>query len=129
MRRIIIVDDESHITRVLKLALDRAGYQVIVCPDGVDALDAIREKSPDVLVTDIQMPRMTGKELCHVLKDELPDRDFPIYVMTSMADREHREWVEPLSNVFFLEKPLSMRILLQKLGAYFDEIRSRGDKA
>jgi hypothetical protein len=49
--------------------------------------------------------------------------------MTSMADREHREWVEPLSNVFFLEKPLSMRILLQKLGAYFDEIRSRGDKA
>ncbi len=129
MRRIIIVDDESHITRVLKLALDRAGYEAVVCLNGLDALAAIREKSPDVLITDIQMPRMTGKELCHILKDELPNRDFPIYVMTSMADREHREWVDPMNNVFFLEKPLSMRILLQRLGEYFDEIRSRGGKA
>lgn len=122
--RIIIVDDEPYITRVLKLALDRAGYDVFTCLNGVDALNAIRECLPDILITDIQMPQMTGKELCMTVRDEFPAHHFPIFVMTSMTDREHREWAAQLDNVLFLEKPLSMRILLQKIDTYFREKRS-----
>ena len=122
--RIIIVDDEPYITRVLKLALDRAGYDVFTCLNGVDALNAIRECPPDILITDIQMPQMTGKELCMTVRDEFPAHHFPIFVMTSMTDRKHREWAAQLDNVLFLEKPLSMRILLQKIDTYFREKRS-----
>lgn len=129
MTRIIIVDDEPHITRVLKLALDRVGYDVLTCRNGVEALNAIRDCAPEILITDIQMPQMTGKELCMKLHDEFPLRSFPIFVMTSMTDREHREWSAQLANVFFLEKPLSMRILLQQLEVKLREQRTAGGVA
>jgi DNA-binding response OmpR family regulator len=117
MRRVIVVDDEPHLTRVLKQALTRSGYDVHLCLNGLEGLKAIRDRSPDILITDIQMPRMTGQEMCKVLQEEMPGRTFPIYVMSSAVDREHREWSSQMKNVFFLEKPLSMRTLLDRLAA------------
>ena len=122
MKRILIVDDEPHMTRVLKLHLERGGYQVTTCPNGLEALAVIRQAPPDAMITDIQMPVMSGKELCQAVHAELPERQFPIFVMTSMTDREHREWVSRIDGVEFLEKPLSMRILTQKLERYFQSI-------
>ena len=85
----------------------------------MDALGIIREAHPDAMITDIQMPLMTGKELCQTLHAEIPERQFPIFVMTSMTDREHREWVAQIERLELLEKPLSMRILTQKLDKHF----------
>jgi CheY-like chemotaxis protein len=82
MKRILIVDDEPHMTRVLKLYLERAGYAVTTSSNGQDALSAIKNNAPDALVTDIQMPLMTGKQLCLGLEEQLPNRVFPIFVMT-----------------------------------------------
>ena len=122
MKRILIVDDEPHMTRVLKLHLERAAFHVTTCPNGREALALIRQSPPDAMITDIQMPIMNGKELCLAVHAELPERQFPIFVMTSMTDREHREWVARIDNVEFLEKPLSMRILTQKLERHFQSI-------
>lgn len=125
MKRILIADDESHMRGVLKLYLARAGYEVEVVANGSEALTSILNSSPDVLVTDIHMPIMTGKELCLALVEQHPQRTFPIFVMTSMTDREHREWTQKIDNLEFLEKPLSMRMLTQKL----DRLFATGDKA
>lgn len=120
MKRILIVDDEPHMTRVLKLYLERAGYAVTTSANGQDALSAIRQKAPDAMVTDIQMPLMSGRDLCLTLAEELPGRSFPIFVMTSMTDQEHREWTGKIGNLEFLEKPLSMRVLVQRLEKCFE---------
>lgn len=119
MKRILIVDDEPNVRHVLKLYLERAGYSVATCSDGQEALDAIRNRAPDVLVTDIKMPVMSGKDLCLTLDEHMPNRTFPIFIMTSMTDREHREWTAGISRIEFLEKPLSMRVLVQKLAKCF----------
>lgn len=119
MKRILIVDDEPHMTRVLKLYLERAGYTVETAPNGQVALDSIIKSAPDVVVTDIQMPVMTGQQMCLKLEELLPERTFQIFVMTSMTDREHREWTNKIKNLEFLEKPLSMRVLTNKLDSYF----------
>ena len=119
MKRILIVDDEPHITRVLKLYLERAGYAVDTAQNGRAALDDILRSAPDALMTDIQMPVMTGKQLCLALEEQLPQRTFPIFVMTSMTDREHREWTQKINNLEFLEKPLSMRAMTRALDKYF----------
>lgn len=119
MKRILIVDDEPHMTHVLKLYLERADYAVETVPNGQVALASVLKNAPDVLVTDIQMPLMTGKELCLALEEQLPERIFPIFVMTSMTDREHREWTEQINNLKFLEKPLSMRALTRELDKHF----------
>ncbi len=121
MKRILIVDDEAHMSRVLKLYLQRAGYAVETAQNGQIGLDSISKSVPDAVVTDIQMPVMTGKELCLALEDQLPERTFPIFVMTSMTDREHRDWTGEIQNLKFLEKPLSMRALTKQLDEYFSD--------
>ena len=119
MKRILIVDDEPHMTHVLKLYLQRAGYSVETVPNGQVALASVLKNAPDVMVTDIQMPLMTGKELCLALEEQYPQRTFQIFVMTSMTDREHREWTQKINKLKFLEKPLSMRALTRELDIYF----------
>lgn len=118
-KRILIADDEPHMIRVITQFLERAGYQVQIVRNGQKALDAIRESPPDLLLTDIQMPNMTGEQLCEALQREMPERTFPIMVMTSMTDIEHRQWTAAMRNTTFLEKPLSMRKLIVQLDQLF----------
>jgi DNA-binding response OmpR family regulator len=123
--RILIVDDEPHVTRVLSLCLTRAGYDVDHAPDGAAALEKIGARPPDFLITDVNMPGMGGEQLCRAIHAQYPDRRFPILVMTSMTARENREWASKIPNTEFLEKPLSPRSLIDRLGAHAAE--KRGD--
>ena len=118
-KRILVADDELHMIRVVKLFLERAGYKVDTACNGQEALDSILLDPPDVLLTDIDMPRMSGKQLCMELQKHLPERRFPIFVMTSMTDRENRDWTEKIPNLALLEKPLSMRVLIAGLARRF----------
>ncbi len=117
--RILIVDDEQHIVRVFKLYLERNGFIVESVGNGKLAMEWLAQNEPDAVITDIQMPIMDGKELCEKLEEEMPDRKFPIFVMTSMTDREHRTWTDKIKNLLFLEKPVSIRELSRKLDEYF----------
>ena len=117
MKHVLIVDDEPSVARVLKLTLEKAGWQVTWAPDGQVALEWLRKATepPTDVITDIQMPRMNGRELVGAIEAEWPARDYPIYVMTSMTEREERHWVGALHRVHFLEKPLSPRLLVATL--------------
>ena len=119
MRRIVIVDDEATVIRILRRALEQAGYSVESARNGLEALEAIARQDPDVLVTDIEMPRMTGQQMCQALHKQRPDRSFPIFVVTSLTAIEHRAWSAEIPNLFFLEKPVSIRRLTARLEEYF----------
>ena len=118
-KRILLVDDEPMVLRVLRLQLERSGYAVETAGNGADALGRIRERAPDALITDIEMPRMSGEELCKALEAEHPDRSFPVFVATSLTGSRHREWSRAINNLYFLEKPLSAKRLLMALEDYF----------
>ncbi len=113
--RLILADDEAPTARVMSLALAKQGFDVEVCHDGAQALKAILENPPDVLVTDIEMPVMTGQELCEELQKLMPDRTFPVYVITGVTDLVHRKWTREIRDLHFLEKPVSIRRLAQEL--------------
>lgn len=117
--RILVADDEVHMLRVVKMFLERAGYAVDTASNGREALDAILKSPPDALLTDINMPQMTGQQLCQALQEQLPDRKFPIFVMTSMTEREARDWQLKIPNSQLLEKPVSMRVLISDLARRF----------
>ncbi len=117
MTKIYLVDDEPVPIRVLKMTLERSGHDVESFTNGALALDRIREQRPDVLVSDIEMPVMTGEELCKQINEEFPDRDFPIFVVTSLTDLAHRDWARRIANLHFLEKPVSMRRLTSQMNA------------
>jgi len=115
MKSILLVDDEPMALRVIRQALEKDGFQITTAFDGKDALEKIAASQPDVLITDIQMPRMNGKELCQQIQASMPDRLFPIFITTSLTDHEHRDWSGEISNLFFVEKPISLRKLRSTL--------------
>lgn len=115
MKKLIVADDEAMVIRLMKLSLEQAGYQVETARNGKLAFDLIEDFQPDAIVTDIEMPVMTGQELAMKIRGECPQLTFPIFVVTSITAIEHRTWSRNLENVYFLEKPVSIRTLLQKL--------------
>ena len=119
MRTILVVDDERHVARVLSVALERAGYTVETASNGEDAVSKLVELEPDALLTDIMMPRMSGRELVAVVRNHFPERLMPIVVMTSSLELEHRDWVNDYSNLHFIEKPVSPRRIIQILDKQF----------
>ena len=115
MQNILLVEDEPHVVRIMKLALEKNGYSVCVSHNGEQALEKINKTLPDLLITDINMPRMNGEELCKNIEINYPNREFPILVLTSKTEIEHREWTRKMKNTMFLEKPVSIRKLLKLL--------------
>lgn len=122
MKRILIVDDHAPVIRVMKLGIEDAGYEVDSATNGSECLVKLCSSHPDFLVTDIDMPRMNGKDLCLAIEEQFPDRTFPIVVLTSRTEMEHRDWTKNIDNLTFMEKPVSVRRLLSQISKWFDDI-------
>lgn len=114
-RRILIVDDHAPVIRVLRLGIESAGYQVDSAANGLECLEKLSAGFPDFMVTDIDMPKMNGKQLCLAIEKRFPERDFPIVVLTSRTELEHRQWTSTISNLTFMEKPVSIRRLVARI--------------
>ncbi|HOB76317.1 MAG TPA: response regulator [Phycisphaerae bacterium] len=90
MARIIVVEDDSHITRVICLWLQRNGHETLSAEDGRKALDLIRQTQPDLLVTDVNLPAMDGLELLQMIRDQ-GLMSSPAIVLTSRCDQAEIE--------------------------------------
>ncbi len=115
MTTVFIVDDHQPVLRVLRIGLEEAGYRVETARNGSECLLKLCEELPDFLVTDIDMPRMSGRELCVAIEERFPDRRFPIVVLTSRTELEHRTWTRDIPNLTFMEKPVSIRRLVAEI--------------
>ncbi len=117
--RILIADDEPYVSRVLKLVLQREGYEVSCVSNGKQALDSYRQARPDIIVTDVKMPHMTGRELVETIRSTDADSEIPIVVMTSTLESENRDWVSGVGSVSFVGKPVSPRELVRIVNNFF----------
>ena len=81
--KILVADDEAHILHVVSMKLKNAGYEVITAVDGEEALELCRAEKPDMLITDFQMPFMTGLELCRELRADEETKSIPALMLTA----------------------------------------------
>lgn len=104
--RILVVDDSPSVRHMTSKVITSAGWQAITAKDGVEAMETLRSgELPDVILTDVEMPRMDGYELVsYVQKDEL-FRDIPMVFITSRASEKHRERAAELGVTEYLTKP------------------------
>ena len=109
---ILLADDEPHITHIIAHKLKRAGMEVIVVEDGEMALKAAIEHSPDVIVTDLQMPYLSGIELAQQLAATPDCAAIPIILLTARGYAIEGE-IEKLPSIRkLLSKPFSAKDLL-----------------
>jgi len=110
---VVLVDDEPHITHMISRKLEQSGFTVRTASDGRQGLDLVNEQRPDLIITDLQMPYMSGVELAERLHKSDRTNSVPIIMLTArgfMVENEVRE----LDNIrALLSKPFSPRSLVE----------------
>src|SRR5579871_5670888 len=104
-KKILAVDDERHILRLVQVNLERAGYTVVLAADGREALEKVASENPDLVVLDVMMPYMDGFEVLQRLQKDPSTRDLPVIMLTAKANDSdiHQGWVTGAS--CYLTKP------------------------
>ena len=114
-KRVLIVDDEIHIVHVVAIKLRNNGYEVISADNGAEAFELACSEKPDIIVTDYQMPVMTGMELVEKLRQHEETKDTPIVMLTARSFAISKEQQEQLQISGCLSKPFSPRELLENI--------------
>lgn len=113
-KKVLLCDDEIHILRAAELKVGRAGYEVRIARDGQEAWEMIQQDLPDVLVTDVQMPRVDGFELSRRIRGDAATKDLPILMLTAKGfELEQQEMMAKWGIVDILAKPFSPRELVR----------------
>mgnify|MGYP001575153053 FL=1 len=111
-KKVLIVDDEIHIVHVVAIKLRNNGYEVISAGNGAEAFDLAMKEKPDIIVTDFQMPVMTGMELVEKLRQHGETKDIPVIVLTARSFAIPQEQQKKLQISGCLSKPFSPKELL-----------------
>ncbi|MBY0242897.1 MAG: response regulator, partial [Burkholderiaceae bacterium] len=109
---IMVVDDSLTVRKVTQRLLEREGYRVVLAKDGVDALEQMRDGLPDMLLVDIEMPRMDGFDLTRNVRADDRTRDIPIIMITSRSADKHRNYAMQLGVNAYFGKPFQEPVLL-----------------
>jgi two-component system, OmpR family, KDP operon response regulator KdpE len=111
-KRILVVDDEPQITRVLRTTLNGSGYEVRTADDGHSGLRSAREWQPDLVITDVSMPNMSGIELCRELRRE---STVPIIVLSVKGEEKTKVEALDAGADDYVTKPVGMDELLARV--------------
>lgn len=117
-KRVLVIDDEAHIRRVVALKLKNKGFEVLTAKNGEEGLEIIRSQKPHAVVTDLNMPRLDGKALCeqsNPLKREWP---FLTIVVTCRISPDETVWIERMQDTIFMEKPFSPKKIIEAIEKY-----------
>jgi DNA-binding response OmpR family regulator len=114
-KKILVVDDEPNIVRMLESRLKGSGYDVITAMDGLDALHKARSESPDLILLDVMLPQMDGYKVCAMLKYDVKYARVPIIMLTARAHEADRKMGEQLGVEAYVVKPFEGKQLLEKI--------------
>jgi two-component system, OmpR family, alkaline phosphatase synthesis response regulator PhoP len=119
-KKILAVDDERHIVRLVEVNLQRAGYEVVTAYDGREALEKVKTENPDLVVLDVMMPYMDGFEVLKNLKADPSTAEIPVIMLTAKAQDADvfRGWQSGVD--CYLTKPFNPMELLTFVKRIFD---------
>lgn len=110
---VVLADDDAHITCVVAMRLEGAGFQVTVARDGEEAFEAARQVKPALVITDLQMPRMSGLELALKLREYPETCAIPVIMLTARGYLADESMLAKTSIRRVLAKPFSAREVLK----------------
>jgi chemosensory pili system protein ChpA (sensor histidine kinase/response regulator) len=112
---VMVVDDSLTVRKVTQRLLLREGYQVVLAKDGVDALQQLQAITPDVMLVDIEMPRMDGFDLTRNVRNDERLNHIPIIMITSRTADKHRNYAQELGVNAYFGKPFQEDVLLNAI--------------
>ena len=114
-KKVLVVDDEIHIVHVVAIKFRNNGYEVLTASDGAQAYELACSEKPDIIVTDYQMPVMTGLELIEKVRETEVIKDIPVILLTARSFAIEEEQKQQLQISECLSKPFSPKELLRSV--------------
>jgi len=119
---VLIADDDRDIVRFVALNLRLEGFEVVVANDGQDALDKALDVRPSLILLDTMMPRMDGYEVCSRLRNQRPDAQIPVIMLTAKSLEADRSMAFTAGADDWVTKPFDPAVLVSKVK---DHLRAR----
>ncbi len=116
-KRILIVDDEQHISFILQNILEDAGYDISTADNGISALEVIKRRKPDLIITDINMPYMDGLSLLEIVRNIHPE--IKNIIMTGSDNQSYYQKAKACGVIHYFTKPVDFENLRIKIDAVF----------
>jgi len=110
--KILVVDDEPHIVRAIEYSLEKEGYDIVTAYNGEEALAKVKELKPDLVLSDVMMPKKNGLEVCKILKEDKNTQFIPVVIVTALKEHDERIKGIEAGADDFLTKPIDQRELL-----------------
>ena len=114
-KRILIVDDEEGIVKVVKMYLEHNRYEVITANDGQEGLRKAKTEKPDLIVLDLMLPKMDGYKVCGLLKKDARYTKTPVILFTARAQEKDVKLGEEVGADAYITKPFEPEVLLSKI--------------
>lgn len=113
--RLLVVEDEPALQKVLAMRLNIDGFDVATASDGQEALELMRSDRPDLVLTDLMMPMMGGAELTAAIRADPNLKDIPVMVLTALKEQRERDHLMALGADAFAAKPYNSAELAEKI--------------
>jgi two-component system sensor histidine kinase/response regulator len=120
MRKILIIDDDETMHLIIKAYLGKAGYEVEAAFDGVEGAQLAEKWTPELILLDINMPKLSGFDVAKLLKENAATKDIPIFMLTSLKQDSNIERGYGLGISDYITKPANMAHLKLKIDKFFE---------
>jgi chemosensory pili system protein ChpA (sensor histidine kinase/response regulator) len=120
---VMVVDDSVTVRKVTSRLLERNGMTVLTAKDGVDAMALLQDRVPDIMLLDIEMPRMDGFEVASQIRADQQLKDLPIIMITSRSGQKHRDRAMAIGVNQYLSKPYQESVLLESI-AHWSQVNA-----
>lgn len=114
-KKILVIDDESDITALIKARLELASFDVITSLDGRDGLLKARDENPDLIILDIMLPKLDGFQLCRMLKFDQKYKHIPIIMLTARTSEDDKNTGIEAGADAYIVKPFDAQMLIDKV--------------
>jgi two-component system cell cycle response regulator DivK len=118
--RILVVEDNERNLKLVRDVLQHAGYDVIAASSGEQGVALAKERVPDLVLMDLQLPTMDGTQALRMLRDDPLTREIPVVAVTAFAMKDDRERALDAGFDSYIEKPISVRTLPDQVRGFLD---------
>jgi DNA-binding response OmpR family regulator len=119
-KKILAVDDSPTISEMIRTILEKVGYDVVSAYDGVEALDKVKSEMPDLIILDVNMPKLDGFRVCRLLKFDRNFRHIPVIMLTARDEEENIKTGIRTGADLYLTKPIEPEKLLEAVGKFLE---------
>lgn len=112
-RKILVVDDQENIARIVRMMLENKGYETVWAADGAEALRLAKSEEPDLILLDVMLPKIDGFKVCRLLKFDKKYSHIPIVFLTAKSSPGDKQIGREVGADYYLEKPFQPVQLIQ----------------